>query len=288
MPSSPFQFRHSGTVVKALTYGNLGTGGLSRAAFEQTLPDDHPSGRFIPGFGTHFVEHRAIDPAGNYGTPGSYRATVLPGAELTCTTTLTGAQTNVNVATGVTCLQDATLSGNATVAAGASLLAKGTRINGTLTATGAKAVQLFGTTVVGAASDSRQRLGRHDRRQHVQRRPRADRQHAGHRERALLPPGGRLRPDPLGQHGARQGRVLQQQRRREGLRRQEHVRRRQLQRLRVRTGAGRGAGRRQRARDAGADARRSGASSARSRRAWPRSTPPPRRRPSSRRPVTRP
>ncbi len=79
MPASPFQFRHSGTVVKALTYGNLGTGGLSRAAFEQTLPDDHPSGRFIPGFGTHFVEHRAIDPAGNYGTPGSYRATVLPG-----------------------------------------------------------------------------------------------------------------------------------------------------------------------------------------------------------------
>ena len=107
MPESPFQFRHSGTVVKALTYGNLGTGGLSRAAFEQTLPDDHPSGRFIPGFGTHFVEHRAIDPAGNYGTPGSYRATVLPGAELTCTTTLTGAQTNVNVATGVTCLKDA-------------------------------------------------------------------------------------------------------------------------------------------------------------------------------------
>jgi IgA peptidase M64 len=152
MPASPFEFRHSGTVVKALTYGNLGTGGLSRAAFEQTLPDDHPSGRFIPGFGTHFVEHRAIDPAGNYGTPGSYRATVLPGAELTCTTTLTGAQGNVAVATGVTCLKDATLSGNVTVAAGASLLAKGSRVNGTLTSTGARAVQLFGTTVAGAAS----------------------------------------------------------------------------------------------------------------------------------------
>ncbi|MFD0782648.1 M64 family metallopeptidase, partial [Micromonospora azadirachtae] len=63
MPSSPFQFRHSGTDVKALTYGNLGTGGLSRAAFEQTLPDDHPAGGFVPGFGTHLVEHRAIDPA---------------------------------------------------------------------------------------------------------------------------------------------------------------------------------------------------------------------------------
>ena len=70
MPESPFQFRHSGTNVKALTYGNLGTGGLSRATFEQTLPDDHPSGGFVPGFGTHLVEHRAIDPAGNIGTRG--------------------------------------------------------------------------------------------------------------------------------------------------------------------------------------------------------------------------
>ncbi len=95
-PTSPFQFRHSGTVVKALTYGNLGTGGLSRATFEQTLPDNHPSGRFIPGFGTHFVEHRAIDPAGNYGMPGSYRATVLPGSSPACTTTLTGSQASVN------------------------------------------------------------------------------------------------------------------------------------------------------------------------------------------------
>ena len=53
MPESPFQFRHSGTVVKALTYGNLGTGGLSKAGFEQDLPDSHPGGGFIPGFGTH-------------------------------------------------------------------------------------------------------------------------------------------------------------------------------------------------------------------------------------------
>ena len=105
MPESPFQFRHSGTNVKALTYGNLGTGGLSRATFEQTLPDDHPSGGFIPGFGTHLVEHRAIDPAGNYSTPESYKATVLPGALATCTTTLTGTQTSVNVTSGVTCLQ---------------------------------------------------------------------------------------------------------------------------------------------------------------------------------------
>ena len=151
MPQSPFQFRHSGTEVKALTYGNLGTGGLSRAAFEQTLPDDHPSGRFIPGFGTHFVEHRAIDPAGNYATPESYRATVLPGSSPQCTATLTGAQNSVNITSGVTCLQNAQVSGAVTVGADASLVASKSTIGGALTATGAQAVQLFGTTVNGAA-----------------------------------------------------------------------------------------------------------------------------------------
>ena len=78
--------------MKALTYGNLGTGGLSRATFEQTLPDDHPSGGFVPGFGTHLVEHRAIDRPATSARPSSYRATVLPGASPACTTTLTGPQ----------------------------------------------------------------------------------------------------------------------------------------------------------------------------------------------------
>src|SRR4051812_23948094 len=151
MPTSPFQFRHSGTNVKALTYGNLGTGGLSRAAFEQELPDDHPSGKFIPGFGTHTVEHRAIDPAGNYSTPESYKATVLPGGSPACTATLSGNQTNVNVATGVTCLDSATVSGTVTVAAGASVVVSKSTIAGALNATGADAVQLFGSTVNGAA-----------------------------------------------------------------------------------------------------------------------------------------
>ncbi len=151
MPVSPFEFRHSGTEIKALTYGNLGTGGLSRAAFEQTLPDSHPSGGFIPGFGTHYVEHRAIDPAGNYSVPEAYKATVLPGSSPACTATVTGAQANVSVASGVTCLNNATVSGNVTVAAGASLVAKASTIAGALTATGAEAVQLFGTTVNGAA-----------------------------------------------------------------------------------------------------------------------------------------
>jgi hypothetical protein len=150
MPTSPFQFRHSGTNVKALTYGNLGTGGLSRATFEQSLPDDHPSGGFVPGFGTHLVEHRAIDPAGNIGPAASYRATVLPGASPACTVTLTGRQTRVTASQGVTCVTDAHVTGHVTVRAGASLVVRDSTISGTLVSTGAQAVQIFGSTVNGA------------------------------------------------------------------------------------------------------------------------------------------
>jgi IgA peptidase M64 len=149
---APFKFRHSGTDVKALTYGNLGTGGLSRATFEQTLPDDHPSGGFIPGFGTHLVEHRAIDPAGNVGEAGSYRATVLPGELPACTTTVTGTHAgNLRVTEGVTCLAGATVSGGVTVRPGASLVARDSTIDGRLVTSGAEVVQLFGTTVNGVA-----------------------------------------------------------------------------------------------------------------------------------------
>ena len=152
--NAPFQFRHSGTNIKALTYGNLGTGGLSRATFEQTLPDDHPSGGFIPGFGTHFVEHRAIDPAGNYGDAGSYRATVLPGGSPECTRTLTGLQINLTVTSGVTCLENATVAGALTVRSGASVVLTDSMVAGRLQATGAEAVQLFGSSVNGPTSIS--------------------------------------------------------------------------------------------------------------------------------------
>jgi hypothetical protein len=155
MPTSPFRFRHSGTNVKALTYGNLGTGGLSRATFEQTLPDDHPSGGFVPGFGTHVVEHRAIDPAGNIGPATSYRATVLPGASPACTVTLTGRQSGVLASEGVTCLTNAQVAGSVTVRAGASLVVRDSTISGTLVANRAQAVQIFGSTVTGVVTVTR-------------------------------------------------------------------------------------------------------------------------------------
>jgi hypothetical protein len=151
MPDSPFHFSHSGTVVKALIYGNLGTGGLSKAAFEQTLPDDHPSGGFVPGFGTHVVEHRAIDPSGNIGPADSYQATVLPGSSPACSRTLTGAQSSVVASSGVTCLTGAQVRGTVTVRPGASLVTRDSQVSGALVAANAQAVQLFGTTVTGAA-----------------------------------------------------------------------------------------------------------------------------------------
>ena len=111
---TPFTFSHSGKVVKALTYGNLGTGGLSKAAFEQT-----PAFGFEPGYGTHLIEHHAIDAAGNIGTPGQFKATVLPGASPACTTTITGKRKNgLTVESGVTCIAGATIDGPVTVEPG--------------------------------------------------------------------------------------------------------------------------------------------------------------------------
>ena len=64
---------------------------------------------------------------------------------------MTGAQASINATTGTTCVSGATVSGNVTVAAGASVLLKNTTVGGTLTATGAEAVQVIGSTVTGAA-----------------------------------------------------------------------------------------------------------------------------------------
>ncbi len=141
---TPFTFSHSGKVVKALTYGNLGTGGLSKAAFEQTFPFE-----FEPGYGTHTIEHRAIDAAGNIGTPGLFKATVLPGASPACTTTITGKRSKgVTVESGVTCIAGATIDGPVTVEPGASLVVSdGSQLHRGLHAEGAAVVHVFGATV---------------------------------------------------------------------------------------------------------------------------------------------
>jgi hypothetical protein len=150
MPESPFRFRHSGTDVKALTYGNLGTGGLSKATFEQQYGPDDPNGPFIPGYGTHTVEHRAIDPAGNIGDAEEYRATVLPGESPECTRTVSGTHSgNLLATSGVLCLDEAQVNGTVTVRGGASLIVNGGAVSGSVLADRADVVQMFGTTIEG-------------------------------------------------------------------------------------------------------------------------------------------
>jgi hypothetical protein len=146
---TPFTFSHSGKDVKALTYGNLGTGGLSKATFEQSFTDAHPSGGFEPGYGTHTIEHRAIDAAGNIGDADNFAATVLPGGSPACTTTLTGTIGRVVVTSGVTCVRG-TVNGGIAVRPGASLaVSKGSRINGGIRTDGAAIVHVFGASVNG-------------------------------------------------------------------------------------------------------------------------------------------
>lgn len=147
---TPWTFSHSGTDIKALNYGSLGDpGGVMKAAFEQHYGPDDPGGPFVPGFGTHTVEHRAIDAAGNIGEADEFQATVLPGDSPECTDTVSGRRGGLVVTEGVACLQDAHVNGGVTVRSGASLVASDSTIRGGLTADDAGTVQLFGTTVNG-------------------------------------------------------------------------------------------------------------------------------------------
>jgi hypothetical protein len=140
---TPFHFTPKGTVIKSLVYGNLGSGGLSKAVFEPTEP----------GYGTHTVEHRAIDAAGNLGPAGSFTATVLPGSSPACTTTVTGVRAgSVVVSSGVTCLSNARITGSVTVRPGASLVVRDSVITGRLAADRAATVQLLGSGVTGAVA----------------------------------------------------------------------------------------------------------------------------------------
>jgi hypothetical protein len=140
---TPYQFTPRGTNIDDLIYGSLSPEGLSPQPWEERKP----------GYGTHLIEYRGIDAAGNIGTQDSINATVLPGSSPECTRTVTGSVKRLTVSDGVTCLDGATVTGGVTVDAGASLVATDSLLdNGGLTADGAAAVQLFGTTVNGPSS----------------------------------------------------------------------------------------------------------------------------------------
>ncbi len=147
---TPYLFTPSGTIIKNLIYGSLGTGGMSKAPFEQAYPD------FKPGYGTHVVEHHAQDAAGNIGQAGEFKATVLPGALAACMTTLTGEKPgSLVVDRGVTCLDGAHVGGAVEVRSGGSLVASnGAKIDGWVKSAGAGALQLIGATVLGSTDVS--------------------------------------------------------------------------------------------------------------------------------------
>jgi hypothetical protein len=67
--NAPFLFTPTGTNVDDLIYGNLGSGGMSLSPFQQRTP----------GYGTHRIEYRAIDAAGNYGPVKAFTVTVHKG-----------------------------------------------------------------------------------------------------------------------------------------------------------------------------------------------------------------
>lgn len=138
---TPFLFTPSGTTIREIDYGALSPEGMVLAPFEEREP----------GYGTHTVEHRAIDTAGNIGDPDEFRATVLPGESPECDETVTGEHNGgLSVTSGVTCLDEAEVNGTVTVSEGASLVARDSTISGGLSATGADAVHLIGSSLHGA------------------------------------------------------------------------------------------------------------------------------------------
>lgn len=138
-PGTPYKFTARGTNIKELIYGSLSSEGLSPQPWEPREP----------GWGTHRVEYRGIDAAGNIGPAKAFRVTVMASPE--CTATVTGARAgDLTVDNGVTCFNGATVTGNVTVAAGATLVSTNAKITGAVTATGAAAIELVATTIDGA------------------------------------------------------------------------------------------------------------------------------------------
>jgi hypothetical protein len=146
-PDAPFLFTPQGTEIDSLVYGKLGVPRLS------------PWDEVPTSYGTHTIEYRSIDPAGNIGTASRFDVTLLPEPPA-CTRTITGHHKGgLLVRAGVTCLDNARVTGPVTVLPGASLVAARATISGPLTATRAATVDVFRSeisgplTVVGATGD---------------------------------------------------------------------------------------------------------------------------------------
>ncbi|MET8850627.1 M64 family metallopeptidase [Amycolatopsis sp. NPDC004625] len=67
-PAAPYVFTPRGTEIDGLAYGNLGSGGLTVSPFAERTP----------GYGTHRIEYRSIDAAGNVGPTRAVTVTLQP------------------------------------------------------------------------------------------------------------------------------------------------------------------------------------------------------------------
>ncbi|MFC6557526.1 M64 family metallopeptidase [Nonomuraea cavernae] len=128
----PWTFSEAGTTIDGLVYGKL------------------PRGR-------HTIEYRSIDASGNYGAAKDFTVTTIAPPPA-CTRTITGTHRGaLTVSDGVTCLDDARVTGPVGVQKGASLVVTGGHLSGTLTAGQAAAVHLLGTRMDGALTADRTR-----------------------------------------------------------------------------------------------------------------------------------
>jgi IgA Peptidase M64 len=137
-PGTPFLFTARGTKIKELIYGSLSAEGLSPQPWEPREP----------GWGTHSIEYRARDAAGNIGEAKQFFVTVMPEPE--CTTTVFDTRAgDLSVGSGTTCIDGARIDGSVTVSEGARVVATNATIRGSLAAEGASSVELVGTTILG-------------------------------------------------------------------------------------------------------------------------------------------
>jgi hypothetical protein len=137
-PDTPFLFTPRGTTIKELVYGSLSSEGLSPQPWEERAP----------GWGTHRVEYRARDAAGNVGATSEFHITFLPSPD--CTNVVDGRHgAALEVTSGVTCIENAEVTGSVTVANGASLYTRNATIRGGVTAAGAAHIELVGSTIEG-------------------------------------------------------------------------------------------------------------------------------------------
>ncbi|WP_284750116.1 M64 family metallopeptidase [Amycolatopsis sp. RTGN1] len=67
-PNAPYVFTARGTEIDGLAYGNLGSGGLTVSPFATRTA----------GYGSHRIEYRSIDAAGNIGPTRSFVVTLKP------------------------------------------------------------------------------------------------------------------------------------------------------------------------------------------------------------------